>query len=164
MMKIAKRKYFFYVILIVIILLIKGAVYADISAGDLKKEYANENPILTEVLTGVSGPRGVVFKGDALYIAEASAGRISKFNAATLGVNQFDKNNDVIIVFPNPANSFLQVSGLITTGAYKIYDVSGRQVQKGTISEAKEISIKNLARGIFFLNLKNRDVLKFIKN
>ena len=43
MKKIAKRKYFFYVILIVIILLIKGAVFADISADDLKKEYANEH-------------------------------------------------------------------------------------------------------------------------
>ena len=49
MMKIAKRKYFFYVILIVIILLIKGAVYADISAGDLKKEYANEHSKFIEI-------------------------------------------------------------------------------------------------------------------
>jgi pimeloyl-ACP methyl ester carboxylesterase len=49
MKKIAKRKYFFYVILIVIILLIKGAVYADISADDLKKEYANEHSKFIEI-------------------------------------------------------------------------------------------------------------------
>jgi pimeloyl-ACP methyl ester carboxylesterase len=49
MKKIAKRKYFFYVILIVIMLLIKGAVYADISADDLKKEYANEHSKFIEI-------------------------------------------------------------------------------------------------------------------
>jgi|TARA_B110000902_G_C14240409_1_gene562252 pimeloyl-ACP methyl ester carboxylesterase len=49
MKKIAKRKYFFYVILIVIILLIKGAVFADISADDLKKEYANEHSKFIEI-------------------------------------------------------------------------------------------------------------------
>lgn len=49
MQKGAKKKYFFYAVLIVLILLIKGAVYADISVEDLKKEYANEYSKFIEI-------------------------------------------------------------------------------------------------------------------
>tara|TARA_B100000809_G_C15071640_1_gene506257 strand:+ start:30 stop:971 length:942 start_codon:yes stop_codon:yes gene_type:complete len=49
MKKGATIKYFFYAGLIVIILLLKGAVYADISVEDLKKEYANEYSKFIEI-------------------------------------------------------------------------------------------------------------------
>jgi pimeloyl-ACP methyl ester carboxylesterase len=45
----ARIKYFFYAVLIAIILLITGAVYADISVEDLKKEYANEHSEFLEI-------------------------------------------------------------------------------------------------------------------
>jgi pimeloyl-ACP methyl ester carboxylesterase len=45
----ARIKYFFYAVLIAIILLITGAVYADISVEDLKKEYANKHSKFIEI-------------------------------------------------------------------------------------------------------------------
>jgi len=49
MKKSFKKRYFFYIILVVLILLVKGVVYSDISAEELKKEYANKHSKFIEI-------------------------------------------------------------------------------------------------------------------
>ena len=133
-------------------------------ADKIHKINTTENsPELTEVLTGVSGPRGVVFSGDILYIAEASAGKISKLNLVTVSINQIVENNSPMTIFPNPATNTIQVSGLTRIENYKIYNVLGKQILEGNITNAGNINIISLTKGVYFFKLDNRIALRFIK-
>ena len=64
---------------------------------------------------------------------------------------------------PNPSTDFIEVTGLIETENYKIYDALGSNVANGTIAENEKIDIQNLQNGIYFLILENGNSLKFIK-
>ena len=130
-----------------------------------KIDTTNENPILREVLTGVNGPRGLVFSGDLLFIAEASAGRVSVFNAATLGVKLFDKNNEVITIFPNPTSNTLFISGNETPIAVAIFNVLGKEVL--SIKNTNNINVQALQSGVYVIRISDgvgQTNRKFIKN
>ncbi|MFD1014415.1 T9SS type A sorting domain-containing protein [Winogradskyella rapida] len=64
---------------------------------------------------------------------------------------------------PNPAINFLQISGLIETQDYKIYNSLGKEVKNGSISNQEKINIQNLTKGIYFLNFANGSTFKFLK-
>ena len=128
-----------------------------------KIDITDINPTLTEVITGVSGPRGVVFNDGVLYFVESSAGKVSKLDVSTLNTIEFNDANENIKIFPNPTVNSFQLSGLKNLENYKVYNVLGKKVLEGIISESKNINVKNLTKGLFFLKLENGIVFKFIK-
>lgn len=68
-------------------------------------------------------------------------------------------------VYPNPAESVLYVSGLNAKAEYTIFDLSGKKVKQGTLTEgAAEVSA--LVKGVYILQVNDRDAtqnFKFIK-
>ena len=69
-------------------------------------------------------------------------------NAIVLSNEQFEIENKKIIAFPNPAKSYIEISGLDKSENYKIYTVSGIEVDKGTVSDNEKIDIQKLEKQI----------------
>lgn len=64
-----------------------------------------------------------------------------------------------ISVFPNPTKSSISIQNIGRATAYKIFNISGEILMKGTVSESNEISMKGLSKGIYFIELKNDNIL-----
>jgi len=88
-----------------------------------------------------------------------------------IGKKENESINHLIGLYPNPAQSYLQISSDVELGkcAYSIMDVTGRTIKTGHLRDLSQstININELNAGIYFLNL-NFDsnqlaVKKFVK-
>lgn len=97
-----------------------------------------------------------------------SRDRLSKLDdftyssASTLSVGTESFVNSVMM-YPNPTQDFLQISGLQSDEPYEIYNTLGAQVVKGMVSNGKKIEIQNLTNGMYFLKLESGRTFKFLK-
>ncbi|RZJ76236.1 MAG: T9SS type A sorting domain-containing protein [Flavobacterium sp.] len=70
-----------------------------------------------------------------------------------------DNAKNLFTVWPNPASSVLNISmetGLDNNAAYVIYDVQGRQVMAGPVSETSAVvDIAGLSNGIYMVKVAN---------
>jgi hypothetical protein len=64
-----------------------------------------------------------------------------------------------ISIFPNPTKSVISVQNIDMATAYTIFNMSGAVVIKGITSELNEISMAELSKGIYFIELKNDNIL-----
>ena len=104
----------------------------------------------------------LIIPDDTLEIYEAAA-IWSEFNiTGTLYTNKNDLNTS-FSVYPNPASSFLAVTGLKQETAYEVINVLGAKVLEGTLSMTTKIEIETLTKGIYFLKLDSGTLLKFLK-
>ncbi len=58
-------------------------------------------------------------------------------------------NQPLVMLFPNPANDFLQISGIKGTAQLQIHNMLGQLVLNETIQENQNISINHLSAGLF---------------
>ncbi len=82
----------------------------------------------------------------------------------TLSVSDVALRDRAIAIYPNPASNFIKVSGLMGSQKYQVFNVLGKEVGNGLISEALTIDIANFKKGMYFLKLEGHDTLKFIKD
>lgn len=85
------------------------------------------------------------------------------WDAEVLSINNFEVQKNKARIFPNPSSDFIKISGLDKTKKYELYDILGKEIKKGIISNNDIISIQNLTNGIYFLKFENSNTLKFIK-
>lgn len=57
-----------------------------------------------------------------------------------------------INIYPNPANESVFISEIIQNACFKIFDINGRLIKSGVISDS-EIKINELANGLYFLKI-----------
>ncbi|ARV05993.1 hypothetical protein BTO04_04430 [Polaribacter sp. SA4-10] len=81
----------------------------------------------------------------------------------SLSINEYNEDATTFI-FPNPAESFIKIYNLIKPQYYKIYNMLGKEVSSGIITDNENINIENLTSGVYFLKLENANALKFIKS
>lgn len=86
------KKYFLYAVFFVLILLIKGAIYADISVDDLKKDYANEHSKFIEI-DGMQVHYRDEGKGFPIVLIHGTASSLHTWNDWT---NELVKTNRII--------------------------------------------------------------------
>ncbi|NOX45872.1 MAG: T9SS type A sorting domain-containing protein [Chlorobi bacterium] len=82
------------------------------------------------------------------------------------GVEETEDTGE-ISVFPNPAKSNLSIKNIERETAYKIININGIVMMQGKIPESNEINIKELSKGIYFIELGNENTLtvkKIIKD
>ena len=96
---------------------------------------------------------GSMFDGtDAYYLL---------YNADLTSLGTVTNDVRVASAYPNPCVDVLNVSGIETASAFKVYDLSGKQVLSGmttgTIETAKLVS------GVYFISVEGFATLKFIK-
>lgn len=80
----------------------------------------------------------------------------------SLSINNIELKNNIIL-FPNPSNELLQISGLKQNENFKIYNILGAEIKNGIISNNEIIDIKNFTNGLYFLKFDNGNTVKFIK-
>lgn len=79
-----------------------------------------------------------------------------------LDVNDFELNK-TLLVFPNPSQNFIQITGLTNQLNFKMHNILGVKVLENKIEPNKKIDITNLGKGIYFIHFENGAILKFIK-
>jgi len=80
----------------------------------------------------------------------------------TLSTNTFNFDNKINI-YPNPASDFIKISGLTGNENYNIYDLLGKNISNGIVSDNEEINTQKLSKGLYLLKLENGNSIKFIK-
>ena len=58
-------------------------------------------------------------------------------------------------VYPNPSSDFIYISNELTSGAFKIVDLSGKIMKQGAISANKQIPVSDLNPGLYSIILEN---------
>ncbi len=66
-------------------------------------------------------------------------------------------------LFPNPSNDFIKISGLTEKVSYEIYNILGKEICKGIVSNNENIDIQNFGNGLYFIKFDYGITLKFIK-
>jgi len=66
-------------------------------------------------------------------------------------------------IYPNPSSNFINISGLIEVDHYSIYDVFGKVIKKGSITNNGKIDIQNLENNVYFIKFNIGTTMKFIK-
>ena len=82
---------------------------------------------------------------------------------ATLGLTTNAETNSSLNLYPNPSNSYINISGLKKNENYIICNTNGTEVKHGNIFNQEKINIQNLTNGIYFLKFENGSAFKFIK-
>jgi hypothetical protein len=68
------------------------------------------------------------------------------------------------MVYPNPAHSVINISGIQGTSKYYLYSIEGRKIDEGVISESKNsIAIKSLNAGMYLLKIGEQTVKVIIE-
>lgn len=98
----------------------------------------------------INGIDGLYFNG-SLYKRTTS-----------LSTDNISKKIDFTIS-PNPSKNFLKINGLTIKSNYLIYNILGVKLTTGKISNNEKIDIKNLSKGIYFIEIEKGNTLKFIK-
>ncbi|WP_053002464.1 T9SS type A sorting domain-containing protein [Kordia jejudonensis] len=104
---------------------------------------------------------GVRYRNGVAQIGEHLAFSVN-IDDSTLSVTDVDTAEMKLRVYPNPATNSIQLTALQKTENYTILDISGKKVVEGIVNENEPIYIKQLTKGIYFIQLEKR-VLKFIK-
>lgn len=73
-----------------------------------------------------------------------------------------DINKKNINVFPNPAKSFIKISGLQKSTEYEIFSIDGKLIRRGISDPDSEINISTLVKGTYILKFNDQSV-KIIK-
>ncbi len=73
----------------------------------------------------------------------------------TLGVNETkDTKSSEVSIYPNPADTFVEVKNLKGKADYKIYAADGRLVQEGKI-DGQRINVASLLKGVYVITIKD---------
>lgn len=80
----------------------------------------------------------------------------------TLGVDSIHHND--VILYPNPAHSNLQLSGLEAPQNFAIYTILGVQVMQGIAQEDQAIDVNQLANGLYIFKLDDKKTFRFLKH
>jgi photosystem II stability/assembly factor-like uncharacterized protein len=82
-----------------------------------------------------------------------------------LGISEHDNLNQ-ISVYPNPSKEFIKIQNQEINSAITIYNITGAIVFQSVLNQSKEIYIKTLKNGLYFINCTNSkgsQTVKFIK-
>ena len=117
----------------------------------------------TELVGGLTTPRGITFDGDYLYIAEESPSKVSRINISTLSSASFEVNNRNIEAHPIPAKKQITISGADQETDYEIYDLKGQKIDAGTLSDNKKIDVQKLTTGSYILKFDKKKPIQILK-
>ena len=74
----------------------------------------------------------------------------------SIGTEQ-PEDNEAIVLYPNPAQSYFKLESRHQLNNYRIYDMQGKKVQQGKITQAQQaISISDLTQGVYFVKVSDR--------
>ena len=111
--------------------------------------------------------------GASLLLTAGSTDKYDIFLARinnTTGTGDDEDFGSGVSLFPNPAADEIQLKGFSREMKYITYDVLGNVMSQGIMNEPNKISVENLERGIYFIELiavsdsRKSTRIKFIKS
>uniref|UniRef100_A0AAU6WRP0 GEVED domain-containing protein n=2 Tax=Chryseobacterium TaxID=59732 RepID=A0AAU6WRP0_9FLAO len=103
--------------------------------------------------TGPCGSPSVPVSGGGV-ISQGSFKDFSvKINAGALAVDEIKGTKSEISIYPNPADTFIEIKNLKEKGDYKIYTADGRLVQSGAV-DGQRIDVSALIKGVYVITVK----------
>ena len=109
------------------------------------------------------GVTSALLKGKDVDKEDYTAAKPSSLNEVALSTESIVTVKRDINISPNPSSHFIQISGLKNTEQYRIYNILGKQIAKGIISNNATINIENLKNGLYLLKINNTNSRKFLK-
>lgn len=104
--------------------------------------------------TGPCGSPSVPVQGGGV-ISQGSFKDFSVKISETLAVNETkDVKSTEISIYPNPADTFVEVKNLKGKADYKIYTADGRLAQEGQI-DGQRINVASLIKGMYVITIKD---------
>jgi len=104
--------------------------------------------------TGPCGSPSVPVQGGGV-ISQGSFKDFSVKITETLAVNETkDVKSSEISIYPNPADTFVEVKNLKGKADYKIYTADGRLAQEGQI-DGQRINVASLIKGMYVITIKD---------
>lgn len=92
------------------------------------------------------------------FVPNVSAGTFRDFpvkiSETVLAVDEIKNTKSEISIYPNPADTFVEVKNLKGKADYKIYTADGRLVQNGTI-DGQRINVAQLVKGVYVITIQN---------
>ncbi len=84
-------------------------------------------------------------------------------NCLSAGIKDEKETDDLIKVYPNPANDFLNVE-VPEKATFQLFDITGKQIVFQTnVNQKQEINIQNIANGIYLVRIFNDKFSSFKK-
>ena len=68
-----------------------------------------------------------------------------------------------IVLYPNPANDYLQITGITKSETIAVYDMLGVKAFELVVKENDQVNIQNLSKGMYLMKFENGNTLKFLK-
>lgn len=114
--------------------------------------------VASTFFNAASGPCGspTVSNGAGGFV---SSGSFRDFSVkitdnAALAVNEIKNTKSEVSIYPNPADTFVEVKNIKGKADYKIYSADGRLVQEGTIN-GQRINVASLLKGMYMVTIKD---------
>jgi hypothetical protein len=134
-------------------------------------EIINQNPvpiaIYPNVFNGVNQPACTLKVAFGSLDAYRAADVWKEFfiMEANVGIKEADNTTNTIVLYPNPAQDNLTISGLSGSEDILLTDISGRTLYRGKSDGATEmqIPVSGLAKGMYFVRVNNKTI-KVLKN
>lgn len=79
-----------------------------------------------------------------------------------LSSDQFQSKANLKI-YPNPGTDVVTIDGLDRSIRYELFNILGRVVMSGSVTNNQKLDVSNLSTGAYFFKLENGATLKFIK-
>jgi len=150
------------------------ALVDDAAKNNLKGRTANQAGLTTGALTSEGGNTQVIVieaASTAVDYCSASTGitiptidqrgytRAGTYDAGayeldgTLGLGDKISKNNLVRIFPNPAQEFVKISGLQNIKVVRVYSVIG--ALEKVVYNQKELNVSNLSKGLHFLAIED---------
>jgi Glycine rich protein/Secretion system C-terminal sorting domain/Bacterial Ig domain len=126
---------------------------------------ATDNNINTYNYTDILTPDVLSFT--SLYYRLQMTDKDGNYTYSNIISVTIDRRSNVVIIYPNPAQNYIHVSGVIKY--LQVFDAGGKKLYETTIATGSlDIDISSLSRGIYFVHLKDGagkiQIQKIIKN
>ena len=156
-------------------LLFGGDFYIEPIIGTYGKNFAEYDLFFNEIfakadfnqaVNALTFMQGAIFIGGDFTqnLTDNPIPHLAKTDLTITAINEV-KQASGLQVFPNPATDLLNIRGLKTDFDYNIFDINGKEIQKGH-STAPSIKVGHLTAGVYMISISTKSEkysLKFIK-
>ncbi len=72
--------------------------------------------------------------------------------AANEHTGNYQNDSNIIIIYPNPSDNYIKISGIKNKSSYKIYNILGKCIKQGTCLNGK-IIVNDIKQGTYLLSI-----------
>ena len=121
---------------------------------------ADPSPTISTVVTGVSSPRDIALNTTTLFIVDSGSDKIVKVENI---LDAQEQDAQTITLFPNPAYSYISITGIQERSSYTIFSIEGKEISNGILEPQRQIDISELSAGSYFFKINEKPAIPFLK-